>query len=142
VPAWSNWEHFHVLDRAGLMMYGQMTAGSWIYIGSQGIVQGTYETFVEMGRQHYDGDLTGRWILTAGLGGMGGAQPLAASLAGACSRNIECQQSRIDMRIRTRYVDEQASDLDDALERIDRYTRAGEAKSIALLGNAAEILPQ
>ncbi|MEG3192566.1 urocanate hydratase [Lysobacter sp. D1-1-M9] len=142
VPAWATWEHFHELDRKGLMMYGQMTAGSWIYIGSQGIVQGTYETFVEMGRQHYGGDLTGRWILTAGLGGMGGAQPLAASLAGACSLNIECRQNRIDMRLRTRYVDEQASDLDDALARIERYTQAGEAKSIALLGNAAEILPQ
>ncbi|MBW3551362.1 MAG: urocanate hydratase [Proteobacteria bacterium] len=142
VPAWATWEHFHELDRKGLMMYGQMTAGSWIYIGSQGIVQGTYETFVEMGRQHYGGDLTGRWILTAGLGGMGGAQPLAASLAGACSLNIECRQSRIDMRLRTRYVDEQATDLDDALARIERYTQAGEAKSIALLGNAAEILPQ
>ena len=142
VPHWATWEHFHELDRKGLMMYGQMTAGSWIYIGSQGIVQGTYETFVEMGRQHYNGDLTGKWILTAGLGGMGGAQPLAASLAGACSLNIECQQSRIDMRLRTRYVDEQASDLDDALARIRGYTKAGEAKSIALLGNAAEILPQ
>ena len=142
VPHWATWEHFHALDRAGLMMYGQMTAGSWIYIGSQGIVQGTYETFVEMGRQHYGGDLTGRWILTAGLGGMGGAQPLAASLAGACSLNIECQQSRIDMRLRTRYVDEQARDLDDALARIEAYTAAGEAKSIALLGNAAEILPE
>ena len=141
VPAWANWEHFHELDKKGLMMYGQMTAGSWIYIGSQGIVQGTYETFVEMGRQHYDGNLTGKWILTAGLGGMGGAQPLAASLAGACSLNIECQQSRIDMRLKTRYVDEQADDLDDALARIDKYTKAGEAKSIALLGNAAEILP-
>ena len=102
VPHWATWEHFNELDRKGLMMYGQMTAGSWIYIGSQGIVQGTYETFVEMGRQHYNGDLTGKWILTAGLGGMGGAQPLAASLAGACSLNIECQQSRIDMRLRTR----------------------------------------
>jgi urocanate hydratase len=142
VPHWATWEHFNELDKKGLMMYGQMTAGSWIYIGSQGIVQGTYETFVEMGRQHYGGDLAGRWILTAGLGGMGGAQPLAASLAGACSLNIECQQSRIDMRLRTRYVDEQAADLDDALARIDRYTRAGQAKSIALLGNAAEILPQ
>jgi len=141
VPHWATWEHFNELDKKGLMMYGQMTAGSWIYIGSQGIVQGTYETFVEMGRQHYNGDLTGKWILTAGLGGMGGAQPLAASLAGACSLNIECQQSRIDMRLRTRYVDEQASDLDDALARIDKYTKAGEAKSIALLGNAAEILP-
>lgn len=142
VPHWATWEHFNALDRKGLMMYGQMTAGSWIYIGSQGIVQGTYETFVEMGRQHYGGDLKGKWILTAGLGGMGGAQPLAASLAGACSLNIECQQSRIDMRLRTRYVDEQATDLDDALARIDRYTEAGEAKSIALLGNAAEILPE
>ncbi len=142
VPAWANWEHFNELDRKGLMMYGQMTAGSWIYIGSQGIVQGTYETFVEMGRQHYGGDLAGKWILTAGLGGMGGAQPLAASLAGACSLNIECQQSRIDMRLRTRYVDEQATDLDDALARIGKYTASGEAKSIALLGNAAEILPR
>ena len=142
VPHWATWEHFHALDRKGLMMYGQMTAGSWIYIGSQGIVQGTYETFVEMGRQHYGGDLTGRWILTAGLGGMGGAQPLAASLAGACSLNIECQQSRIDMRLRTRYVDEQATDLDDALARIETYCAAGEAKSIALLGNAAELLPE
>ncbi len=142
VPHWATWEHFHDLDRKGLAMYGQMTAGSWIYIGSQGIVQGTYETFVEMGRQHYGGDLAGKWILTAGLGGMGGAQPLAASLAGACSLNIECQQSRIDMRLRTRYVDEQAGDLDDALARIARYTQAGEAKSIALLGNAAELLPQ
>lgn len=142
VPHWATWDHFHELDAKGLMMYGQMTAGSWIYIGSQGIVQGTYETFVEMGRQHYGGDLSGRWILTAGLGGMGGAQPLAASLAGACSLNIECQQSRIDMRLRTRYVDEQASDLDDALARIERYTSAGQAKSIALLGNAADILPE
>jgi len=142
VPHWATWEHFHELDRKGLMMYGQMTAGSWIYIGSQGIVQGTYETFVEMGRQHYAGDLRGRWILTAGLGGMGGAQPLAASLAGACSLNIECRQSSIDFRLRTRYVDEQAKDIDDALARIARYTAAGDAKSIALLGNAAEVLPE
>ncbi|MBS0465539.1 MAG: urocanate hydratase [Proteobacteria bacterium] len=142
VPHWATWEHFNELDKKGLMMYGQMTAGSWIYIGSQGIVQGTYETFVEMGRQHYGGNLVGRWILTAGLGGMGGAQPLAASLSGACSLNIECQQSRIDMRLRTRYVDEQAHDLNDALARIGKYTQAGEAKSIALLGNAAEILPE
>ncbi|MEO7013843.1 MAG: urocanate hydratase, partial [Dokdonella sp.] len=120
---------------------GQMTAGSWIYIGSQGIVQGTYETFVEMGRQHYNGSLKGKWILTAGLGGMGGAQPLAASLAGASSLNIECQQRCIDFRLRTRYVDEQATDLDDALARISKYTKSGEAKSIALLGNAADILP-
>ena len=142
VPHWATWEHFNELDRKGLMMYGQMTAGSWIYIGSQGIVQGTYETFVELGRQHYGGDLTGKWILTAGLGGMGGAQPLAASLAGASSLTIECQQSRIDFRLRTRYVDEQATGLDDALARIAKYTKAGEAKSIALLGNAAEILPE
>ena len=142
VPHWATWEHFNELDRKGLMMYGQMTAGSWIYIGSQGIVQGTYETFVEMGRQHYGGSLKGKWILTAGLGGMGGAQPLAASLAGACSLNIECRQSSIDFRLRTRYVDEQATGIDDALARIARYTAAGEAKSIALLGNAAEILPE
>ncbi|MGN7919018.1 urocanate hydratase [Lysobacter antibioticus] len=142
VPHWATWEHFNELDKKGLMMYGQMTAGSWIYIGSQGIVQGTYETFVEMGRQHYGGSLVGKWILTAGLGGMGGAQPLAASLAGACSLNIECKQSSIDMRLRTRYVDEQATDLDDALARIAKYTAAGEAKSIALLGNAAQVLPE
>ena len=141
VPKWATWEHFHELDRKGLMMYGQMTAGSWIYIGSQGIVQGTYETFVEAGRQHYGGDLTGRWILTAGLGGMGGAQPLAATFAGACSLVVECQQSRIDFRLKTRYVDEQARDLDDALERLKRYTAQKEAVSIALLGNAAEVLP-
>lgn len=142
VPAWATWEHFHELDAKGLAMFGQMTAGSWIYIGSQGIVQGTYETFVEAGRQHYGGDVTGRWVLTAGLGGMGGAQPLAATLAGMCSLNIECQQSRIDFRLKTRYVDEQASDLDDALARIDKYTKAGKAVSIALHGNAAEILPE
>jgi len=141
VPAWATWEHFNELDRKGLMMYGQMTAGSWIYIGSQGIVQGTYETFAEAGRQHYGGSLKGRWVLTAGLGGMGGAQPLAATFAGACSLNIECQQSRIDFRLKTRYVDEQATDLDDALARIAKYTAAGEAKSIALLGNAADVLP-
>ncbi|MGJ4730656.1 urocanate hydratase [Luteimonas sp. SDU101] len=142
VPQWANWEHFNELDRKGLMMYGQMTAGSWIYIGSQGIVQGTYETFVEMGRQHYGGSLKGRWILTAGLGGMGGAQPLAASLAGACSLTVECSQEAIDFRLRTRYVDEQATDIDDALARIARHVAAGEARSIALLGNAAEVLPE
>ncbi len=142
VPHWATWEHFNELDRKGLMMYGQMTAGSWIYIGSQGIVQGTYETFVEMGRQHFGGNLKGKWILTAGLGGMGGAQPLAAAMAGACSLNIECQQSRIDMRLRTRYLDEQASDLDDALARIAAHTAAGRAVSVGLLGNAAEILPE
>ena len=155
VPHWATWEHFNELDRKGLMMYGQMTAGSWIYIGSQGIVQGTYETFAEAGRQHYPVDLSadvpdgrganpwsGRWILTAGLGGMGGAQPLAASFAGAVSLNIECQQSRIDFRLKTRYVDEQAADLDDALNRIKKYTAERKAVSIALLGNAAEILPE
>ncbi|MBQ0957599.1 urocanate hydratase [Ideonella sp. 4Y11] len=142
VPKWATWEHFHELDRKGLMMYGQMTAGSWIYIGSQGIVQGTYETFVEAARQHFGGVATGKWILTAGLGGMGGAQPLAATFAGFCSLNIECQQSRIDFRLRSRYVDEQAADLDDALARIARYTAAGQAVSIALLGNAAELLPE
>ncbi|MCX2863633.1 urocanate hydratase [Paucibacter sp. PLA-PC-4] len=141
VPAWANWEHFNELDRKGLMMYGQMTAGSWIYIGSQGIVQGTYETFAEAGRQHFGGTMVGRWILTAGLGGMGGAQPLAATFAGACSLTIECQQSRIDFRLKTRYVDEQAADLDDALGRIAKYTAQGKAVSIALLGNAARILP-
>ncbi|WP_457445432.1 urocanate hydratase [Roseateles sp. P5_E4] len=142
VPAWATWEHFHELDRKGLMMYGQMTAGSWIYIGSQGIVQGTYETFAEAARQHYGGVAKGRWVLTAGLGGMGGAQPLAATFAGFCSLNIECQQSRIDFRLKTRYVDEQAFDLDDALDRIAKYTASGEAKSIALLGNAARLIPQ
>jgi urocanate hydratase len=142
VPKWSTWEHFDELDRKGLMMYGQMTAGSWIYIGSQGIVQGTYETFVEAGKQHFGGDLSGKWILTSGLGGMGGAQPLAATFAGACSLNIECQQSRIDMRLKTRYVDEQATDLDDALARIARFTAAKQARSVALLGNAAELLPE
>jgi len=142
VPHWANWQHFNALDAKGLAMYGQMTAGSWIYIGSQGIVQGTYETFVEAGRQHYGGNLQGRWILTAGLGGMGGAQPLAASLAGACSLNIECQQSRIDFRLQTRYIDEQADSLDDALARIEKYTQEGKAISIALCGNAAEILPE
>jgi urocanate hydratase len=142
VPKWATWEHFSKLDQAGLMMYGQMTAGSWIYIGSQGIVQGTYETFVEAGKQHYGGSLKGRWILTAGLGGMGGAQPLAATFAGACSLNIECQQSRIDFRLKSRYVDEQAADLDDALARMARYTAEGRAISVALLGNAAELLPE
>jgi urocanate hydratase len=142
VPKWATWEHFHELDRKGLMMFGQMTAGSWIYIGSQGIVQGTYETFVEAGRRHYGGDLAGRWILTAGLGGMGGAQPLAATFAGACSLTIECQQSRIDARLRTRYLDEQATSLDDALARIAAYTSQKKAMSIGLLGNAADILPE
>lgn len=142
VPKWATWEHFNELDRKDLFMYGQMTAGSWIYIGTQGIVQGTYETFAEAGRQHYDGDWTGRWILTAGLGGMGGAQPLAATFAGAVSLNIECQQSSIDFRLRTGYVDMQAKDLDEAYDLIKKHTAAGDAVSIALLGNAAEILPE
>jgi len=142
VPHWATWEHFHELDRKGLAMYGQMTAGSWIYIGTQGIVQGTYETFVEAGRRHYAGNLTGRWILTAGLGGMGGAQPLAAVMAGACCLAIDCDPERIAFRLRTRYLDESTESLDDALERIAVWTAAGEAKSIGLLGNAAEILPE
>lgn len=142
VPKWSSWEHFNELDRKGLFMYGQMTAGSWIYIGSQGIVQGTFETFVEAGRQHYDNDWSGRWILTSGLGGMGGAQPLAATLAGACSLVIECQQSSIDSRLRTRYVDKQAKDLNHALALIEEHTAKKDAVSIALLGNAAQVLPE
>jgi urocanate hydratase len=142
VPQWANWEHFAELDRKGLMMYGQMTAGSWIYIGTQGIVQGTYETFVEAGRQHFGGDLSGRWVLTAGLGGMGGAQPLAATFAGMCSLNIECKQSSIDFRLRTRYVDKQAANLDEALAMIAQHTAKKEAISIALHGNAAELLPE
>ncbi len=142
VPFWASWEQFHALDRKGLMMYGQMTAGSWIYIGSQGIVQGTYETFAELGRQHYGGQLAGKWILTAGLGGMGGAQPLAATMAGASMLAVECQPSRIDMRLRTGYLDVCASDLDDALERIGRACREGRALSVGLLGNAAEVLPE
>jgi urocanate hydratase len=142
VPHWGTWEKFHELDRKGLMMYGQMTAGSWIYIGSQGIVQGTYETFVEMGRQHYNGDLSGRWILTAGLGGMGGAQTLAATMAGASCLAIECQPSRIEMRLKTGYVDVQAKDLDDALDIINKACAEKKAISVALLGNAAELLPE
>lgn len=142
VPKWATWEHFNELDRKDLFMYGQMTAGSWIYIGTQGIVQGTYETFAEAGRQHYDDNWAGKWILTAGLGGMGGAQPLAATFAGAVSLNIECQQSSIDFRLRTGYVDKQADNLDHAYELIKEHTSKGEAVSIALLGNAAEILPK
>ena len=142
VPAWANWEHFNELDRKGLMMFGQMTAGSWIYIGSQGIIQGTYETFEEAGRRHYGGDLRGRWILTAGLGGMGAAQPLAATFAGASSLIVECQQSRIDFRLRTRYLDKQAKDLDDALRLIALHCARKEAVSVGLLGNAAEIVPE
>ncbi len=142
VPHWATWEHFNELDRKGLAMYGQMTAGSWIYIGSQGIVQGTYETFAEAGRQHYGGDLGGQWILTAGLGGMGGAQPLAATMAGASLLAVECQQSRIDMRLRTGYVDIQARDLDDALGIIDAACAKGETTSVALLGNASDVFPE
>jgi urocanate hydratase len=139
VPKWATWEHFHELDRKGLMMYGQMTAGSWIYIGSQGIVQGTHETFVELGRQHYNGDWTNKWILTAGLGGMGGAQPLAAVLAGAHCIAIECQESRIDFRIKTRYLDHKATTIEEAIAIIDR---ASEPTSVGLLGNAADLMPQ
>ncbi|WP_138470500.1 urocanate hydratase [Poseidonocella sp. HB161398] len=142
VPEWATWEHFNELDRKGLMMYGQMTAGSWIYIGAQGIVQGTYETFAEAGRQHYGGDLKGKWILTGGLGGMGGAQPLAAVMAGACCLAVECDETRADFRIRTRYCDEKTRDLDEALAMIERWTQAGEAKSVALIGNAADVFPE
>jgi urocanate hydratase len=142
VPHWANWDHFNELDKKGLMMYGQMTAGSWIYIGTQGIVQGTYETFVEAGRQHYAGNLKGKWILTAGLGGMGGAQPLAAAMAGACCLAVECDPQSIDFRLRTRYVDEKANTLDEALEMIKGWTEAGEAKTVGLCGNAAEIFPE
>ncbi|TMV03202.1 urocanate hydratase [Brucella haematophila] len=142
VPHWATWDHFNELDKKGLAMYGQMTAGSWIYIGAQGIVQGTYETFVEAGRQHFGGNLTGKWILTGGLGGMGGAQPLAAVMAGACCLAVECDETRADFRLRTRYVDEKTHSLDEALARIDAWTKAGEAKSIALIGNAAEIFPE
>jgi urocanate hydratase len=142
VPHWANWDHFNELDKKGLAMYGQMTAGSWIYIGSQGIVQGTYETFAEAGRQHYGGSLKGKWILTGGLGGMGGAQPLAAVMAGACCLAVECNPDSIDFRLRTNYVDEKTDSLDEALEMIDCWTKAGEAKSVALLGNAADVFPE
>ena len=142
VPHWGTWDHFHELDRRGLMMYGQMTAGSWIYIGSQGIVQGTYETFVEVGRQHYGGSLKGRWILTAGLGGMGGAQPLAATMAGASLLAVECQPSRIEMRLQTGYLDRKADSLDEALGMIERACAAGEAISVGVVGNAADVFPE
>ncbi|MCE7027594.1 urocanate hydratase [Jiella avicenniae] len=142
VPHWATWDHFHELDKKGLAMYGQMTAGSWIYIGSQGIVQGTYETFVEMGRQHYGGDLAGRWILTAGLGGMGGAQTLAATMAGASCLAVECRPSSIEFRLKTRYVDVEAKDLDDALSIIEKATAEKKPVSVALLGNMAEVLPE
>jgi urocanate hydratase len=142
VPHWATWDHFNELDKKGLMMYGQMTAGSWIYIGTQGIVQGTYETFVEAGRQHYGGDLTGRWVLTAGLGGMGGAQPLAATMAGASCLTVECDETRIDFRLRTGYVDAKAKTLDEALALIEDATGQGKALSVGLLGNAADIFPE
>jgi urocanate hydratase len=142
VPNWANWEHFSKLDRAGLMMYGQMTAGSWIYIGTQGIVQGTFETFAEAGRQHFGGDLSGRWILTAGLGGMGGAQPLAGVFAGACVLAVECQPSRIEKRLETGYVDQRADNLDEALAMIQRACAERRAISVGLLGNAADIFPE
>src|SRR6187549_2279202 len=141
VPRWSTWEHFNELDRKGLMMYGQMTAGSWIYIGSQGIVQGTYETFVEMGRQHYGSSLAGRWLLTAGLGGLGGAQPLASVMAGASCLAVECQKSRIDMRLKSGYLDHATDNVDEALNLIDRSCAAKKPISVGLLGNAAEVLP-
>lgn len=142
VPHWANWEHFNELDQKGLMMYGQMTAGSWIYIGSQGIVQGTYETFVEAGRQHFNGETKGKWILTGGLGGMGGAQPLAAAMAGYCMIAVECDETRIDFRIDTRYLDKKATSIDEALELLNQALESGEAISIGLLGNAAEIFPE
>src|SRR6516165_3439730 len=142
VPHWATLDHFNALDRKGLMMFGQMTAGSWIYIGSQGIVQGTYETFAEMGRRHYGGNLAGRWILTAGLGGMGGAQPLAATMAGASLLAIECQPSRIEMRLQTKYLDVEAASLEEALELLERARRDGKPLSVGLLGNACELLPQ
>ncbi len=142
VPKWANWDHFHELDKKGLMMYGQMTAGSWIYIGTQGIVQGTYETFVEAGRQHFGGDLKGRIIATAGLGGMGGAQPLAGVFAGACVLAIEVDEERVQKRLKTRYVDEVCHDLDEAWEKIQAYAKNGEAKSVALVGNMAEVIQE
>src|SRR5271170_6228192 len=142
VPHWATWEHFHELDRKGLAMYGQMTAGSWIYIGSQGIVQGTYETFAEMGRRHFDDKVQGKWILTAGLGGMGGAQPLAATMANLSCLAIECQPSRMEMRLRTRYLDRQAKDLDEALAMMEQAARDKKPVSVGLLGNAADIFPE
>lgn len=142
VPQWANWDHFNELDKKGLMMYGQMTAGSWIYIGSQGIVQGTYETFVEAGRQHFNGDTKGKWILTGGLGGMGGAQPLAATMAGYCMIAVECDETRIDFRLKTRYLDKKAKSLDEAMQLLDQALEKGQAISIGLLGNAADIFPQ
>jgi len=140
VPRWANWDHFNELDRKGLAMYGQMTAGSWIYIGAQGIVQGTYETFVEMGRQHFGGDLTGKWLFTGGLGGMGGAQPLAAVMAGASCLAVECRKSSIDMRLRTGYLDTWTDNLDEALRLIEASCKAGTPKSVGMLGNVDDLL--
>ncbi|HYM27494.1 MAG TPA: urocanate hydratase, partial [Steroidobacteraceae bacterium] len=142
VAHWASWEHFNELDRKGLMMFGQMTAGSWIYIGSQGIVQGTYETFVEVGRQHFGGQVAGRWILTAGLGGMGGAQPLAATMAGFSMLAIECRPERIAKRLQTRYLDVEAGTLDEALTLLERARKSGRPVSVGLLGNACEVLPE
>ena len=142
VPHWANWEHFNELDKKGLMMYGQMTAGSWIYIGSQGIVQGTYETFVEAGRQHFAGDTKGKWILTGGLGGMGGAQPLAAAMAGYCMIAVECDETRIDFRIKNRYLDKKAKSIDEAIQMLNEALEKGQAISIGLLGNAADVFPK
>lgn len=142
VPHWANWDHFNELDKKGLMMYGQMTAGSWIYIGSQGIVQGTYETFVEAGRQHFDGDVKGKWVLTGGLGGMGGAQPLAATMAGYCMIAVECDETRIDFRLETGYVDKKAKSLDEAMTMLNEALEQGQAISIGLLGNAADLFPE
>ena len=142
VPHWANWEHFNELDKKGLMMYGQMTAGSWIYIGSQGIVQGTYETFVEAGRQHFNGDTKGKWILTGGLGGMGGAQPLAAAMAGYCMIAVECDETRIDFRLKTRYLDKKATSIEEAMQMLNEALENGQAISIGLLGNAAEVFPE
>jgi urocanate hydratase len=142
VPNWANWDHFNELDQKGLAMYGQMTAGSWIYIGTQGIIQGTYETFMEVGRQHYNGNLRGKWILTSGLGGMGGAQPLAAVMAGACCLAVECDESRADFRLKTKYVDQKTRSLDEALAMISEWTKLGEAKSVALIANAAEVFSE
>ena len=142
VPNWANWDHFNELDQKGLAMYGQMTAGSWIYIGTQGIIQGTYETFMEVGRQHYNGNLRGKWILTSGLGGMGGAQPLAAVMAGACCLAVECDESRADFRLKTKYVDQKTRSLDEALMMISEWTKLGEAKSVALIANAADVFTE
>src|ERR1700737_1036241 len=142
VPHWATLDHFNALDRKGLMMYGQMTAGSWIYIGSQGIVQGTYETFVEIGRRHFGGDLAGKWILTAGLGGMGGAQPLAATMAGASMLAVECRPERLAKRLQTKYLDVEAANLDEALKLLEDSRRQGKPVSVGLLGNPCGVRPE